>query len=139
VWFEELHVGVEEPFTPALKAHPAFRLARLDDIAAVGGGGFAVRWDDAVAGLRRFYTFDPLGGAGGTNCGWVRGRCSGALPLVRGFVVEFVSVRRTNPTVSADCRLVSLCGKELDNQRRFRARRRSRLPTCTKFARGAAA
>jgi catechol 2,3-dioxygenase-like lactoylglutathione lyase family enzyme len=69
VWFAlgeggELHVGVEEPFAPALKAHPAFRLApeRLDDLAGrLATAGERVEWDDALPGVRRFYTADPWG------------------------------------------------------------------------------
>jgi catechol 2,3-dioxygenase-like lactoylglutathione lyase family enzyme len=63
VWFtcgdgRELHVGVEDPFSPARKAHPcliaedAGALAeRLDDVA----------WDENIPGTRRFYTTDPFG------------------------------------------------------------------------------
>src|SRR3954467_1393304 len=44
-WFragtQELHVGVEEPFAPARKAHPGLVVAGLDGLAArlAGGGG----------------------------------------------------------------------------------------------------
>jgi catechol 2,3-dioxygenase-like lactoylglutathione lyase family enzyme len=58
VWFEQLHVGVEDPFTPARKAHPAFAVDNLDGLAARIGD---VEWDDAVPGLRRFYASDPFG------------------------------------------------------------------------------
>jgi catechol 2,3-dioxygenase-like lactoylglutathione lyase family enzyme len=58
VWFEQLHVGVEEPFSPARKAHPAFAVDDLDALAARLGD---VRWDDAVPGVRRFYASDPFG------------------------------------------------------------------------------
>ena len=33
VWFEQLHVGVEEDFAPARKAHPALRVPDLDALA----------------------------------------------------------------------------------------------------------
>ena len=59
VWFEQLHVGVEEGFTPARKAHPAFVVDDLDALAARIGDG--VQWDDAVPGVRRFYAHDPFG------------------------------------------------------------------------------
>jgi catechol 2,3-dioxygenase-like lactoylglutathione lyase family enzyme len=60
----ELHVGVEEPFVPARKAHPAFL---VDDLTAVAGRlrdlGFEV--DDAerdtFPGRRRFHTRDGAG------------------------------------------------------------------------------
>jgi predicted enzyme related to lactoylglutathione lyase len=68
-WFalgeQELHVGVEEEFAPARKAHPAFRLASpaaLDKLAQrLEAGGAEVRWDDRLPGARRFYSFDPWG------------------------------------------------------------------------------
>jgi catechol 2,3-dioxygenase-like lactoylglutathione lyase family enzyme len=58
VWFEQLHVGVEEDFRPARKAHPAFVVEDIDDLAARIGD---VQWDDAVPGVRRFYASDPFG------------------------------------------------------------------------------
>jgi catechol 2,3-dioxygenase-like lactoylglutathione lyase family enzyme len=62
VWFEQLHVGVEQDFAPARKAHPALR---VDDVDAVAerllAAGRQVEWDDALADVRRFYTADPWG------------------------------------------------------------------------------
>jgi len=58
VWFERLHVGVEEDFRPARKAHPAFVVDDLDALSTRIG---AVEWDDAVPGVRRFYASDPFG------------------------------------------------------------------------------
>jgi catechol 2,3-dioxygenase-like lactoylglutathione lyase family enzyme len=58
VWFEHLHVGVEDDFRPARKAHAAFLLDDLDELAARIGD---VEWDDAVPGVRRFYASDPFG------------------------------------------------------------------------------
>lgn len=65
-WFQvggqQLHVGVETPFAPALKAHPAFAVDDLDGLAAtLAGAGLAPAWDDAVPGVRRFYVDDPFG------------------------------------------------------------------------------
>jgi hypothetical protein len=68
-WFaladgRELHVGVEEPFAPARKAHPAFRLpgAELEELARrLDAAGERVEWDASLPGLRRFYTADPWG------------------------------------------------------------------------------
>jgi hypothetical protein len=58
----QLHLGVEKDFRPARKAHPAFATARLDDLAAkLEASGRAVRWDDAIPELRRFYTDDAVG------------------------------------------------------------------------------
>jgi catechol 2,3-dioxygenase-like lactoylglutathione lyase family enzyme len=68
VWFrcgeQQLHVGVEDTFVPARKAHPAFRVAdgQLDALAErLRRAGEQVVWDVALAGVRRFYTQDPWG------------------------------------------------------------------------------
>lgn len=68
VWFrvgpQQLHIGVEEPFSPARKAHPALRVAAdtLDLIAErLAAAQATVIWDDDVPGARRFYTEDPWG------------------------------------------------------------------------------
>ena len=60
----ELHVGVEEQFGPARKAHPAFRVSseELDELAAhLDSAGERVEWDDSFPDVRRFYTADPWG------------------------------------------------------------------------------
>lgn len=68
VWFDvgaqQLHVGVEERFSPARKAHPALRVdARTLDALAerLTAAGVRVEWDEALADARRFYTEDPWG------------------------------------------------------------------------------
>ena len=62
VWFEQLHVGVEQDFAPARKAHPALRVDDLDGVAErLRAAGARVQWDDALPGVRRFYTQDPWG------------------------------------------------------------------------------
>jgi catechol 2,3-dioxygenase-like lactoylglutathione lyase family enzyme len=58
VWFEGVHIGVEDDFRPARKAHPAFVVDDLDALAARLGD---VEWDDALPGVRRFYAADPWG------------------------------------------------------------------------------
>ena len=67
-WFAldgaQLHVGVEDPFTPATKAHPGLSVgeAELDALAArLQAAGAPVTWDDRMPGVRRFYTADPFG------------------------------------------------------------------------------
>jgi predicted enzyme related to lactoylglutathione lyase len=67
VWFacgeaQQLHVGIEEPFAPARKAHPALAVDDLDALAArLARAGVEVVWDDAIPGVRRFYAADPFG------------------------------------------------------------------------------
>jgi catechol 2,3-dioxygenase-like lactoylglutathione lyase family enzyme len=58
-----LHLGVEEPFTPARKAHPAFLITELEVLfeALVAAGYECVRTDGEIPGVRRFHTFDPFG------------------------------------------------------------------------------
>jgi catechol 2,3-dioxygenase-like lactoylglutathione lyase family enzyme len=58
-----LHLGVEEPFSPARKAHPAFLTEDLDQLeAALTAAGLdCVRTDDEIPGVRRFHTHDPFG------------------------------------------------------------------------------
>lgn len=63
----EIHVGVEEPFAPARKAHPALVLAsvaRLEETAdRLQAAGFEVDWRErhTFAGHERCHTFDAAG------------------------------------------------------------------------------
>jgi len=61
-WFRgpgvEIHLGVEDPFAPALKAHPALRVTDLEAAAAeLGQSGL----DTSVPEVRRLHTADPFG------------------------------------------------------------------------------
>ena len=66
-WFSSgaavLHLGVQAPFRPAAKAHPAFLVDDLDALAAdlAGAGYDCVRSDNEIPGVRRFHTYDPFG------------------------------------------------------------------------------
>jgi catechol 2,3-dioxygenase-like lactoylglutathione lyase family enzyme len=65
-WFragaQQLHVGVEEPFTPARKAHPGFLVQRLDEIRGrLRAAGTAYADDDTIPGTDRLYVDDPFG------------------------------------------------------------------------------
>ncbi len=65
-WFragaQELHVGVEEPFAPARKAHPGLVADDLDALAdRLRDGGREVTFDDAIPGAKRFHVADPFG------------------------------------------------------------------------------
>ncbi len=58
----ELHLGVEQDFRPARKAHPGLLVERLDDWASrLRAAGYPVLFDDEFPGMRRFYTQDPNG------------------------------------------------------------------------------
>ncbi|AEB46253.1 VOC family protein [Micromonospora maris] len=65
-WFSgygaELHLGVEDDFRPARKAHPALLRPDLDALATrLTAAGCPVTWSDDLPGLRRFHTTDPHG------------------------------------------------------------------------------
>jgi catechol 2,3-dioxygenase-like lactoylglutathione lyase family enzyme len=61
---QQLHVGVDDDFAPARKAHPALVVA-LGGLEALAErlveAGCEVRWDDALPGVARFYVDDPWG------------------------------------------------------------------------------
>ena len=61
-WFQlgqhELHLGVENPFTPSKKAHPGFLTSDLQGLAEKLDD---VLWDTAIEGRARFFTTDPFG------------------------------------------------------------------------------
>jgi hypothetical protein len=64
-WFEAgpvaLHLGVEDEFIPARKAHPAIRVSDLDAVAAaLEAAGHEARWSDELADAR-FHTDDCFG------------------------------------------------------------------------------
>jgi len=65
-WFKvgsrQLHIGVEELFRPALKAHVAFA---AEDVGAVfnalQNAGVPCAWDESIPGVHRFHATDPWG------------------------------------------------------------------------------
>ncbi|HEU5270492.1 MAG TPA: VOC family protein [Jatrophihabitans sp.] len=66
-WFSAgtavLHLGVEEPFHPAGKAHPAFTVTDLDQLfdRLAEHGHPGTRADGELPGIRRFHVPDPFG------------------------------------------------------------------------------
>jgi catechol 2,3-dioxygenase-like lactoylglutathione lyase family enzyme len=65
-WFRigsrQIHIGVEEPFQPATKAHPAFSVNDIDSVfKLLEQEGVRCIWDEALSGVRRFYANDPWG------------------------------------------------------------------------------
>jgi catechol 2,3-dioxygenase-like lactoylglutathione lyase family enzyme len=71
IWFRvgahELHIGIADGFTPAMKAHPALRVAshtELERLAArLEEHGVEVRWADPteIPGVSRLFVADPWG------------------------------------------------------------------------------
>lgn len=66
-WFATLdggvavHLGVEDDFRPARKAHPAFVVAELDALRVrLAEAGIEIGEDDSID-VDRFYTADPFG------------------------------------------------------------------------------
>ncbi len=58
----ELHLGVEDDFRPATKAHPGLLVNDLDAMAErLTSHGCPVTYDDNFPGMRRFYSADPNG------------------------------------------------------------------------------
>ena len=65
-WFRghgiELHIGVEQDFRPARKAHPGLLVDDLDAWGArLEAAGYEVAFDDDFSGMRRFYSHDCHG------------------------------------------------------------------------------
>jgi catechol 2,3-dioxygenase-like lactoylglutathione lyase family enzyme len=65
-WFErgdlKLHLGVEDPFRPATKAHPAFLVDDVRGLAdRLAAAGHRVRDDEPLEGYDRVYVDDPFG------------------------------------------------------------------------------
>lgn len=66
VWFERgdlrIHLGVEEEFRAARKAHPAFLVSRLSELAQrLRAAGVEVVDDGLMPGYSRVYVTDPFG------------------------------------------------------------------------------
>lgn len=66
VWFAaggaQLHVGLEEPFSPAKKAHPALLVRDLPEMrAALEAAGARTSEAEEIPGVNRFYVYDPFG------------------------------------------------------------------------------
>ena len=70
VWFaigdagQELHIGVEQQFAPATKAHPGLLVAGADYAALLrrlSAAGVATTPDARIAGVERCFLSDPFG------------------------------------------------------------------------------
>jgi catechol 2,3-dioxygenase-like lactoylglutathione lyase family enzyme len=65
-WFQcgrlQLHLGVEEPFSPARKAHPALRIRRYEELLAkLIAAGYPLVQDTNLPGVQRSFVSDPFG------------------------------------------------------------------------------
>jgi catechol 2,3-dioxygenase-like lactoylglutathione lyase family enzyme len=65
-WFErgpvKLHLGVEEDFRPARKAHPGLRVSGLEELCrALDEAGHPTRRAEDVPGRPQWYVDDPFG------------------------------------------------------------------------------
>lgn len=65
-WFEDgplkLHLGVEEDFRPARKAHPALLVEHVDELCRrLEAAGCPTRRTEEVPGRPQFYVDDPFG------------------------------------------------------------------------------
>ena len=66
VWFSagstQVHLGVEEDFRPAKKAHPALRCADYDGLVArLRAAAVDVQDDNSIPEMRRCHISDPFG------------------------------------------------------------------------------
>lgn len=66
VWFEfgnyQIHIGIEEPFAPAKKAHPAFEIENLEALKAhLTKSNVHFTADTDLPGANRIYIHDPFG------------------------------------------------------------------------------
>jgi catechol 2,3-dioxygenase-like lactoylglutathione lyase family enzyme len=65
-WFGDddvkVHLGVEQDFRPARKAHPALLVDNLADLAArLSAAGIEIKRDEPLEGYDRIYVDDPFG------------------------------------------------------------------------------
>jgi catechol 2,3-dioxygenase-like lactoylglutathione lyase family enzyme len=65
-WFQlghqQIHVGVQDDFLPAKKAHPAFHVQNIQALRDhLTAQGIATRDEDPLEGAVRFYCDDPFG------------------------------------------------------------------------------
>jgi catechol 2,3-dioxygenase-like lactoylglutathione lyase family enzyme len=66
VWFrcgaQQIHIGIEQDFRPARKAHPALLVSDLAALeATLVSAGHEVRPAEEVPGIRRAFVSDPFG------------------------------------------------------------------------------
>lgn len=65
-WFQcgaqEVHIGIQETFTPAKKAHPGFTVNALQQLKSrLEAAHCTISDEPPIAGRARFFTHDPFG------------------------------------------------------------------------------
>lgn len=65
-WFEsgsvKIHLGVEDEFRPAKKAHPGLVVSNLNELVELlRDSGYEVIYDRNMPGVERAFTHDPFG------------------------------------------------------------------------------
>ncbi|MEK5441070.1 VOC family protein [Fredinandcohnia sp. FSL W7-1320] len=65
-WFTfgtvQIHIGIEDPFAPAKKAHPAFEIENLEALKQhLLNNKVEIIDDNNLPGANRFYAHDPFG------------------------------------------------------------------------------
>ncbi|MGF2615735.1 glyoxalase [Rossellomorea vietnamensis] len=65
-WFicgsQELHIGVEAEFTPAVKAHPGIVVKNIEAVVSrLEESGYQVKEDTRIADRKRIFVNDPFG------------------------------------------------------------------------------
>ncbi|MFH5780152.1 VOC family protein [Heyndrickxia oleronia] len=66
VWFGfdhyQIHIGIEDPFSPAKKAHPAFEIENLEELKQhLTKHSIEFSIDTQLPGANRIYVNDPFG------------------------------------------------------------------------------
>ena len=66
IWFSsgpvQIHIGIEQDFRPARKAHPALRCTHYDGLLArLRSAGIALEEPSDIPGVRRAHVYDPFG------------------------------------------------------------------------------
>ncbi|RFB14714.1 glyoxalase [Bacillus sp. HNG] len=66
VWFAygsvQIHIGIDDPFVPAKKAHPAFEIQNLEALKLhLQNNKVNTIDDNNLPGANRFYAHDPFG------------------------------------------------------------------------------
>lgn len=66
VWFAsgqvQIHIGIEQDFRPARKAHPALRCTDYDGLVArLRSQGIGVEEVNDIPAVRRAHVYDPFG------------------------------------------------------------------------------